>query len=229
MISVCMATYNGERYLLPQLESILSQLGEEDELIVSDDGSTDATLSLLAGLGDSRIRLFYNERHGFVHNFENALCQARGEYIFLSDQDDLWLPQKVSTCLKLLQNCLLVTHNARLIDGEGKDMGQDFFSLHRSKGGFWHNLLRNSHVGCCMAFRRELLQHALPFPQQLITHDIWLGLVAEKVGKTCMYPLPLICYRRHHGNVSSTSEKSRLSVWRMLQYRWHMFRHCLMR
>ena len=205
MISVCMATYNGERYLLPQLESILSQLGPDDELIVSDDGSTDATLSMIEGLGDARIRLFHNERHGFVYNFENALRQVRGDYVFLSDQDDLWMPGKVSTCLNLLQRYLLVTHNARLIDGEGKDLGTDFFTLHHSQSGFWHNLLRNSHVGCCMAFRRE------------------------KVGKTCMFAQPLICYRRHHGNVSSTSEKSRLSVWRMLQYRWHMFRHCLKR
>ena len=65
MISVCMATYNGERYLLPQLQSILSQLGPDDELIISDDGSTDATLSMIEGLGDARIRLFHNERHGF--------------------------------------------------------------------------------------------------------------------------------------------------------------------
>ena len=229
MISVCMATYNGERYLLPQLQSILSQIGPDDELIISDDGSTDATLPIIKGLGDARIRLFHNERHGFVYNFENALRQVRGDYVFLSDQDDLWMPGKVSTCLQLLQRYLLVTHNARLIDGEGKDLGTDFFTLHHSQSGFWHNLLRNSHVGCCMAFRRELLDHALPFPDHLITHDIWMGLVAEKVGKTCMFAQPLICYRRHHGNVSSTSEKSRLSVWRMLQYRWHMFRHCLKR
>lgn len=95
MISVCMATYNGEEYIKEQLESILCQLGEMDEIIISDDGSTDNTLNIIESYNDSRIKIHINTgKHGFVYNFENALQKAKGEYIFLSDQDDIWLPEK---------------------------------------------------------------------------------------------------------------------------------------
>ena len=89
MISVCMATYNGEKYLREQVGSILTQLGENDELVVSDDGSTDSTIDILKSYNDPRIKIFINTgRHGVNSNFENALRHADGDYIFLSDQDD---------------------------------------------------------------------------------------------------------------------------------------------
>ena len=222
MISVCIATYNGERYIKEQLDSILEQLGEEDEVILSDDGSKDKTLEIVEAYQDPRIRIFHNQQHGFVGNFENAIRQAKGDYIFLSDQDDVWFPNKVSRCVELLQDHIVVNHNSMITDGDGKDMGYDFFSIHHSKGGFWQTIWRNSYSGCCMAFRKELLNTALPFPKHIASHDIWLGLIAEKKGRSCFLKEPLVYYRRHGHNASSTASKSQLSLWKQLKYRSYM-------
>ena len=112
MISVCMATYNGEKYIREQIDSILAQLGDKDELIVSDDGSADATLSIVRSFSDPRIKIISNTgKHGTNGNFENALKHAQGDYIFLSDQDDVWLPGKVNICLQALQTAHLVVHD----------------------------------------------------------------------------------------------------------------------
>ena len=229
MISVCLATYNGEKYIKEQLDSILCQLGGTDEVIVSDDGSSDRTLSIVAAYNDSRITVLNNKNHGYVHNFENALKRVKGQYVFLSDQDDIWLPNKVEQCLLLLQRYVMVNHNSMLADGDGHPSGVDFFTQHRSKGGFWQTILRNSYSGCCMAFRKEILNFALPFPKNVISHDIWLGLIAEKKGETFFYDKPLIYYRRHGNNASSTSSKSQLSLWTQLKYRSYMLFHSLTR
>lgn len=230
MVSVCIATYNGERYLREQLSSILSQIGENDEVIISDDGSTDGTLEVLNSYStDKRIKLFNNTKKGFVHNFENALNNAKGDYIFLCDQDDVWLPGKVEKCVNLLQENIIVNHNSTLVNSDGESLGTNFFSHHKSKKGYFNNLIRNSYCGCCMAFRRELLKYILPFPQRIASHDIWIGLVAEKRGKTAFCDEPLILYRRHGLNVSSTSEKTRLSLYTQIEYRAYMFLHSLLR
>lgn len=106
MISVCMATYNGGRFIKEQIDSILPQLSQYDELIVSDDGSTDRTLEIIASYKDERIKVFHHQKTGnkyyptlkvcySTNNFENALKQAKGDYIFLCDQDDIWEKNKV--------------------------------------------------------------------------------------------------------------------------------------
>ena len=106
MISVCMATFNGEKYIKEQIESILSQISLSDELVISDDKSTDNTLDIIRDFNDPRIKLYIHEKdHGFVRNFENALTKSNGDIIFLSDQDDIWMPDKVNTTLRVLGNC----------------------------------------------------------------------------------------------------------------------------
>ena len=90
MISVCMATYNGEKYIQEQIDSILCQLSKDDELVISDDHSTDATCDIIKSYNDRRIKLFLNElAKGVTHNFENALLHSKGDIIFLADQDDV--------------------------------------------------------------------------------------------------------------------------------------------
>ena len=104
MISVCIATYNGERFIERQIISILNQLGSEDEIVIADDGSTDNTLAILKRLNDSRLRVVEGaHRHSPIWNFERALEQAKGEYIFLADQDDVWMPEKVAVTMNYLQ------------------------------------------------------------------------------------------------------------------------------
>src|SRR5574344_164358 len=113
MISVCMAVYNGEKYLREQIESILKQLSPEDELVVSDDASTDASIEIIERIKDSRLIILKNEnRLGPIYNFERALVHCRGDLIFLSDQDDLWLTGKVNACVQKLKEYDLILHDA---------------------------------------------------------------------------------------------------------------------
>ena len=223
MISICIATYNGEKYIQEQLSSILSQLNKEDEIIISDDGSKDNTLRIIQSFNDPRIKIFYNlKRHGVVPNFENALKYANGDYIFFSDQDDIWAPNKVNRCIEALQNHDLVIHNSLIMDGEGNISDIDFFSKRKSQKGYWKNLYKNSFVGSCMAFRKELLPHALPFPKHILWHDMWIGLMAERKGSTIFIPDKLLYYRRHGNNASATAEKSSFSLLFQLKYRLQM-------
>ena len=138
MISVCMATYNGECFLKEQIDSILPQLSQEDELIISDDGSTDRTLEIIASYKDERIKVFNHEKTGNKYyptlkvcystsNFENALNQAKGDYIFLSDQDDVWEKNKINESLELLKKYDYVIHNLSLIDENGNVLKEKYY------------------------------------------------------------------------------------------------------
>lgn len=217
MISVCLATYNGSVYVGEQLRSVLAQLGPDDEVVVADDGSTDDTLAVIARLGDSRLRLLDGGgRLGVVKNFERALREARGDTIFLCDQDDVWLPGKVERCLEALSDCLLVVTDCAVVDGELKPLSPSFFRQHHSRPGVLHNLWKNTYLGCCMAFRRELLQIALPFPNRIPMHDMWLGMIAEIHGGTCFVPEPLLLYRRHGGNASDAAGRSTARFSKMI-------------
>lgn len=230
MISVCIATYNGEKYIKEQLLSILKQLSDDDEVIVSDDGSKDNTLQVISSLEDKRLKVFHNEgRHGVVPNFENALRHVNGDYVFLSDQDDIWADNKVEVCLKYLQKYDLVVHNLLMMDGEGNVSSDDFFSNHHSKAGFWNNLKHNSFMGSCLAFRGDVLHYVLPLPRHVLWHDMWIGLMVEKKGRTIFVDEKLMYYRRHGGNASTTSCKSAFSHWFQLKYRIQMLWYSLWR
>ena len=206
-ISVCMATYNGGQFIDRQLRSILPQLNETDEVIISDDGSKDDTLSIIHHLDDPRIRVVHNiGRRGPVGNFEHALRQATGKFIFFADQDDIWQPDKVSTTVRLLENNELVLANCQIIDQHGTVLWPSFFNYRGSRRGFWHNLYRNSYIGCCMAFRREVLEYVLPFPAHIHMHDWWIGLLVELKGRIAFCEKPLMQYVRHGQNASPTGE-----------------------
>ncbi|HIF9375644.1 TPA: glycosyltransferase family 2 protein [Photobacterium damselae] len=205
MISVCLATYNGSSYIMEQINSILTQLSAEDELIISDDGSTDNTLDIILSYDDVRIKVFSNKGvKGYTHNFESALKHCSGDVIFLSDQDDIWLPNKVSTCMKKLKNNDFVVHNASVVDSNLKVLERSYFKFKNVRKGFLSNLISIRYLGCCMAFNRDVLNKALPFPikNRIITHDSWLSLISELYFKTELIETPLILYRRHENNTS---------------------------
>ena len=202
-----MATFNGQEFIRKQVVSILSQLADDDELIVSDDHSTDDTVAILNEQHDNRIKISLNQgRSGPVGNFEQALRRASGDLIMLADQDDEWLPGKVDTVRVLLQSADLVLSDCCVVDEHKTVLHPSFFAHRHSQPGFWYNLYKNSYVGCCMAFQREVLTYALPIPAGVHMHDWWLGLLVEAKGKTSFYPQPLILYVRHGGNASPTGE-----------------------
>jgi glycosyltransferase involved in cell wall biosynthesis len=210
-ISVCMATYNGEKYIKEQLDSILSQLGDDDEVIISDDGSIDGTLDVISNIKDNRIKVFRNKNEkGYSKNFENALKKAKGDIIFISDQDDVWLKDKVKIMLKTLENSSISIHNARIVDGELNFLNESHFDLHNVKKGFLNNFLKTRYIGACMAFKKEVLQKSLPFPnnQKLCAYDYWITLISEFYFKVELVQEPLIKYRRHGNNASTGGEFS---------------------
>jgi len=229
-VSVCMATFNGAKFIEQQIQSILKQLSPDDEIIISDDGSTDSTAEIINGFNDVRIQFFLNTgKKGVAGNFENALTKATGEYIFLSDQDDVWLDKKISTIITELQKYDCVLHNGHLIDGKGDFLNNDLFSIYNTRSGYCANLIRNTYVGCCMAFRSDLLKSILPIPDKITMHDMWIGLLAEKLRKTKIISDNLILYRRHGNNASSTSKKSTYSRYFQLKYRLVMLYYTLLR
>jgi glycosyltransferase involved in cell wall biosynthesis len=199
-----MATYNGGEYIAEQISSILFQLHTYDELIISDDGSSDATIEIINSFKDDRIKLYFNDKNNHILNFENALSKAKGNYIFLSDQDDIWLENKLQICIKYLRKYDLVLSDYVLI-GSNKEIISTSYRMRNVKTGFWKNYHRNSYTGCCMAFNQKILKQILPFPVNIKSHDHWIGLVAEMCGKTLFINQPLIFLRRHDTNFSRHS------------------------
>lgn len=219
MISVCLTTFNGGAYIAAQVESILRS-EKVGELLISDDGSTDNTLQVLAAISDPRLTVLAGPQKGLIKNFEFVLQQARGEYIFFSDQDDIWLDNKVDVTLQALLRADLVVSDCKVVDAEGHVLSESFYALRRSGPGFIKNLTKNTFLGCCMAFRRDVALAALPFPQGLPMHDWWLGMVGTVIGRVEFVDLPLMLYRRHGGNVSDTAGKS--SASRVTQLAWRV-------
>lgn len=247
MISVCMATYNGEGFLREQIDSILCQLGPEDELIISDDDSTDGTLGIIESYDDSRIRLLHHRRkpeyarirhsRNFYYatdNFENALGVARGDYIFLSDQDDVWLEGKVEVMLKELQKVDFVMCNYNIIDDKNLMLMEMVIDekFNFSKG-YMLNLFTTPFLGCLIAFRRNVLYGCIPFPHKLIAHDLWIGCIACKQYKSQFLNMVLVNHRKHRGNTSNVNVKSINPIWMKIFYRiillYQLLSHALWR
>ena len=207
-VSVAMATYNGKKYIQEQIDSILENLEKKDELIISDDGSNDGTIEIIKKniKKDNRIKLINGPQRGVIKNFENALLNCNGDYIFLSDQDDIWLPNKVKTVMSYFEQddkLIAIVHDAMVIDENNNVIMKSWFEHRNSKKGFLSNLIKNRYLGCCMAFDKRLLKYALPIPEDIEMHDWWLGLCAELKGRTKFINERLFMYRRHDNNVSS--------------------------
>lgn len=223
MISVALASFNGQRFIEAQITSILEQLGSEDELVVADNGSTDGTLDYLTKLAqkDARVSLFLNDKiPGVLANFEYALNRCRGDLIFLSDQDDLWLPNRIAIISDAFAHnprLILVQSDASLIDEQGRQLEPSFYALRDSGPGTFKNYWRNTYQGCTLAFRRTLLDTALPFPARLPMHDMWLGILAEWLGEVKFIPDRLTLYRRHVDNKSGLKPRETRQVirWRL--------------
>lgn len=237
-VSVCMATFNGDKYLKEQLDSILSQLSDDDELIISDDGSTDNTLDIINSYNDSRVKLVYhkdkpkklnhyNILNVITRNFENALNHASGEYIFLCDQDDIWCHNKVSRTISALQKYDFVISSYNKIDANGNPYqgeghsNSDRFDNHLHKG-FVIQWLLGPHFGCVCAMTKRFKDFALPIPNYPI-HDRYLGLLAKRMGILHHINEPLILYRKHGSNNSSAENNSIvLKSWMRLKLLYYV-------
>lgn len=214
-ISVCMATYNGEKYLEKQLDTVLLNMNDEDELIISDDGSTDGSKQILYEYAEKykQIKILNGPGQGVIKNFENALRKATGDIVFLCDQDDEWEYNKVEIVKKHFEerrDVLLIVHDAVVVDADSNVLNSSFYGIRNSKSGFVKNIYKNSYIGCCMALRRELLNYVLPIPASVEMHDWWIGLLSDCKKETLFIGDKLIKYRRHDKNVSKM-ERYRLT------------------
>ncbi len=202
-VSVAMAAYNGENYIKPQLESILSQLKADDEVIVSLDPSTDSTKEIIQSLNDRRIKVIEGPGQGVKKNFENAIVNCKNDIIFLADQDDIWLDGKVERVLsEFKEGVCVVMHDCSIVDNDMNVIASSFFEMRQVKTGLVHNWIRNSYIGCCMAFKRDIVKYIVPIPEKIYMHDQWIGMVGEKVGKNILIHESYLLYRRHGENVT---------------------------
>ena len=220
MITVCLTTYNGEKFIRDQIDSIICQLSDEDEIIVSDDESTDKTVSIIENYNDKRIKIIKNKKSkGVIGNVESSLEQAKGDYIFLADQDDIWLPNKVEICINALSKYDLVISDCLVTDENRSIIHESFYEVNKSQSNKWMALLKNPYLGCCMAFRRDILDKALPFPENIPMHDIWIGNIAAFFYSVKFIPDKLIYFRRHQGNHSTASAPSKTTFIEKIKYR----------
>jgi len=230
MKTVCVATYNGEAYIAQQLKSILPQLDAADEVVVSDDGSTDNTLSIINALGDKRIRIVKNTNKTeprfaidrVTHNFENALHHAKGDIIFLADQDDVWCDDKVEIVMQALTKCDLVMTDCYVTDGDLNVVKQSYLAERPFRPTIFSNILKSSFLGSCMAMRREVVESAFPFPRHGVGHDLWLGLVAIHKFRVQCVNKPTMYYRRHDATMTLSGMKNTNSLWFKIGYRLYV-------
>jgi glycosyltransferase involved in cell wall biosynthesis len=200
-----MATYNGEPYIQTQLESFLGQTILPDEVVICDDGSIDSTMEILDEFVASapfNVRVFQNKTNlGYSRNFERAIGLCKGDLIFMSDQDDVWFPEKLEVVLNRFNSAdrpFVVINNAEITNSSLYPTGLTNFDQHRS-AGFADDFLV---YGCSTAFRAEFLPVILPVPHEYFVHDVWINRIGVYLRCRAVVEQTLQYYRRHDKNTS---------------------------
>jgi len=219
-----MATYNGEKYIYAQLESILKQLSESDEVVISDDSSTDKTVDIIKSFADNRIRLLeHNQFYSPIYNIENALKHASSDVIVLSDQDDIWIENRINIIRKHFSRknskIYILILDGLVIDENNNLLENSIMQKIRYRNGIIRNVIRNTYMGCTMAFSRNLLEVALPFPKRLPMHDMWLGILGEIYGQVDSVKEQTFKYRIHPSNASL---KDLANITYLQRVRWRL-------
>lgn len=206
-ISVAMTTYNGALYLHEQLGSFVKQSRLPDELVVCDDGSTDKTLDILRGFRSTapfEVKICRNpERLGYSRNFEKAMKLCSGAVIFLSDQDDVWFPNKIERVVSafVAKPKIMAVINDQILTDEklahhGATRLQQIRALGRDDSAFF--------PGCCTALRREWREASLPAPRNALSYDWWINKLADVMEIRLVLAEPLQFYRLHASNTSQS-------------------------
>lgn len=229
-ISVCIATYNGHRHIAEQIGSILKILPDDSEIIISDDLSTDNTINIINEFKDDRIKIFQNTSKGVNRNFNNCLEHSKGDIIFLCDQDDVWMSNKISLCILALKTSSCVMHNAILTDESLNDSGHTLFEKIKNSNGVVSNIIRNRFTGCCMAFRRELLDKIIPIPDtKYFFHDQWIGMICMIYGSVAYIEEPCMLFRRHNYTTSSVLKRSNRPILTKIVSRTSLIKNLFLR
>lgn len=221
-VTICMATYNGIGYIEEQIGSILPQLSEKDEILISDDGSTDGTREYLLKLSESvpNLKILNGPQKGPSENFFFLISQAKNDIIFLSDQDDIWYANKVSEICDVFDKnseILVVLHKEKV---RYLNSGEEVDGI-RLRHGLLKNVLRSSYSGHCMAIRSDFCKYIKPgYTKGYMAYDIYLGALAEK-NHCSEFLDKILCLHLIHGsNVSKP-----LSVMERIKLRFNVLRH----
>lgn len=229
-ISVAMAAYNGEVYIRKQLDSILSQLEENDELVISYDRSTDGTLDIIREYEKkySQVKVVINATPGLFENFENAIRNCSKDYVFISDQDDIWHSEKRAEVLKKFEKTSadMVIHNGVHIDKDGKVISKDFFTEFNITSNIFRNFAKPRYSGCCIAFTKEFANIIVPIPKEIGAYDHWIGMTGQIFGKVVFMKKVLLYHRIHGDNYTTPTRKlsivfkARMSlIWELIKRR----------
>ena len=212
-VSVCMASYNGEQYIIEQLDSILSQLSETDEIVIVDDCSTDNTVEVVRNLNDSRIKLYSNEvNSGEVFSFSRAMMLAKNKFVFLSDQDDVWGDGRVSLMCRALNESAasVLTSNFTWMNASGEPIKVPFDGVSAgSSKKHIGNIIdifmgKTNYFGCAMAIRKDFLPIVLPIPSYVESHDLWVALASNICRSNIHLDDKTFIKRKHYNNATST-------------------------
>jgi glycosyltransferase involved in cell wall biosynthesis len=213
MISVCLATYNGEKFIKKQINSILSELSLNDEVIIVDDCSNDNTLNIIYNIDDARIKVFKNTFNlGHVKSFSKAIEASIGDFVFMSDQDDIWKVGRVKSMLFALnqKKVKLVTSNFVWINEFDSKIHIPFDGVSsRSSEAYFNNIVdifigKTNYFGCAMAFKRDLVPLITPIPSYVESHDLWIALAGNLLKANCHIDDITLFKRRHTNNTTST-------------------------
>lgn len=234
MISVALATYNGEKYIAEQLQSIFTQTRKVDEIVITDDCSKDDTVAVIRKFAEEhpecQIRLYENEINlGYKENFRKAISMCEGDIIFLSDQDDVWKAEKVAvleSILRSTEEVALVSSSFDQIDGEGRAVATNKTLYHKKiKAGqmipvpledlIFHNISQ----GCAMAFKKEIKNLFLESFTEELPHDWILNVVAAMQKKCYFIRRALFCYRVHEHNTTGINDNQALQQKNTLEHR----------
>ncbi len=215
MITVLLATYNGEKHLRAQLDSLLAQTYSDFKILIRDDGSTDDTLSIISEYKQKhadKISLLLGEPTGSAcGNFSRLFDEADDDYIMFCDQDDVWLPEKIEKTLCFMQECeaqhpntpILVHSDLRVVDGKLNTICDSFFAFQQipqDRVTLSRLLVQNYVTGCTMMINRRLKTLCGSIPKECAMHDWWLVLVCALFGEIVCINTPTMLYRQHGGN-----------------------------
>lgn len=210
-ISVCMACYNGNKFVYEQIKSILEELEEFDELIIIDDCSKDSTIQIIESIKDNRIKLYKNSLNlGVVKTFEKAISLSKNENIFLTDQDDVWIKGRVGLMLQALDNGsdVLVSSNFMVMNKNGQLIQNYFIPIKEEDSNkYLKNIVniflgRINYYGCAMGFKRDFINYIIPFPKFVENHDLWIAMLANIIKKNIHINNETLKHRIHGNNVS---------------------------
>lgn len=227
MISIAMATYNGEKFLEKQIYSILHQTILDFEIVVCDDHSQDSTWQILEryAKNDERFHIFRNEKNlGFKKNFEKAIGLTKGDYIALCDQDDIWYPRHLEILLNNIGDNMLCIGNCDMIDKDGNLYKNRFYEDSQQYRYVFTDSIKKScrilfsispFIGCSMLMKKSFLAKALPIPEEIRFHDVWFSLLGCYCGMTFTHE-KVIQYRMTGNNVTGV-RTNQFNKWIMFK------------